>query len=167
MHCAIDSAQWHRIKKLENWKNCLQLKELYHTIKNVVKIIGIKIIVWPFWPHFVHCAPWPWQEQAAVPARGLNMIALPLVTFNVDNLKHKRHSIKLKPCIGSWKFVQYFVQLGFNFSNGETGTLESSSILIYFIQVQGILRKRSHWLNEKLIKRVFLIKRGKNWKSQF
>jgi hypothetical protein len=131
MHCAIDSAQWHRIKKLENWKNCLQLKQLFHTIKNVVKIIWIKIIVWPFWPHFVHCAPWPWQEQAAVSSRGLNMIALPLVTFNVDNLKHKRHSIKQEPCFGSWKVVQYFVQLGFNLSNGVPDTLESSTILIY------------------------------------
>ncbi len=44
------------------------------------------------------------------------------------------------------------MQLGFNLSNGETGTLESSSMLIYFIQVQGILRKMSNWLNEKLIK---------------
>ncbi len=31
-----------------------------------------------------------------------------------------------------------FVQLAFNLSNGVTDTLESSSILIYFIQVKGI-----------------------------
>jgi len=35
-------------------------------------------------------------------------------------------------------YVHIFVQLGFNLSNGVTDTLESSSILIYLVQVKGI-----------------------------
>jgi len=35
-----------------------------------------------------------------------------------------------------------FVQLGFNFSNGVTDTLESSSMLIYLIQVKGICTQK-------------------------
>jgi hypothetical protein len=35
-----------------------------------------------------------------------------------------------------------FVQLGLNFGNGVTDTLESSSILIYLIQVKGIYTQK-------------------------
>jgi hypothetical protein len=49
--------------------------------------------------------------------------------------------------------ITCIVRLTFNLSNRVTDTLESSTILIYLIQVKGIYTQRSHWLNRKLIKR--------------
>ncbi len=49
--------------------------------------------------------------------------------------------------------VKILVQLGFNLSNGVTDTLESSSILIYLIQVAGIYTRK-----DTLIKTGVLMK---------
>ncbi len=51
--------------------------------------------------------------------------------------------------------VTILVQLGFNLSNGVKDTLESSSILIYLIQVAGIYTRK-----DTLIKTEVLIKRN-------
>ncbi len=40
--------------------------------------------------------------------------------------------------------INYFLQLGLNLSNGVTDTLESSTILIYLIQLKGIYTQKSH-----------------------
>jgi hypothetical protein len=63
-----------------------------------------------------------------------------LVHFVTPKTRHKQHKL-----LGlQYKFFINFVQLAFNLSNGETGTLESSTLLIYFTQVKGNLyTKRS------------------------
>ncbi len=58
------------------------------------------------------------------------------------------------------------MQLGFNLSNGVTDTLESSSILIYLIQVKGIYTKKVTLIKTGIDKKeeaLLLI----NWKGGF
>ncbi len=49
-------------------------------------------------------------------------------------------------------WVTYFVQLGLNFSNGVTDTLESSSILIYFVHVKDISTRQNVLIKTELMK---------------
>jgi hypothetical protein len=70
-----------------------------------------------------------------------------------NNVMIESNTLKQYNQVGS-----YFVQLGFNLSNGVTDKLESSSILIYLFQVKGtyiqkvFTIKRSHWLKQEINK---------------
>ncbi len=63
-----------------------------------------------------------------------------LVHFVTHKTRHKQHKL-LGLC---YNFFINLIQLSFNLSNGETGTLKSNTILIYFTQVKGIYTQKGH-----------------------